>query len=122
VQAVEQKLMLSCSFGCDQINTHCHKWDYTLLCNLSLLHNFLKKVKIYTQITYELILTSKGLFKHMSDFALSLQVYKTNSLFLFSKMNQLIAKSCSVIRHVNKPELPSPTIFVNFLFSPSFTI
>jgi hypothetical protein len=45
----------------------------------------------------------KGLFTHKSDFTLGLQVYNMNSIFLFTKMKQLIAKSYSEIGRVNKP-------------------
>jgi hypothetical protein len=45
----------------------------------------------------------KGLFTRKSTFALGLQVYKTNSMFLYSQMNQPIPKLCSEIRRVNKP-------------------
>ncbi len=38
-----------------------------------------------------------------SNFASGLQVYNTNSIFLYMKMNYLIAKSCSEIGCVNKP-------------------
>ncbi len=38
-----------------------------------------------------------------SDFSLSLQIYKTNTKFLLSKMDQLNAKSCPEIGRVNKP-------------------
>jgi hypothetical protein len=38
-----------------------------------------------------------------SDFAVGLQVYKTNNIFLYSEMILLIAKSYSEIGHVNKP-------------------
>jgi hypothetical protein len=38
-----------------------------------------------------------------SDFALSQRVNKTNNKFLFSKINQLNAKSCLKIGRVNEP-------------------
>ncbi len=44
----------------------------------------------------------KGLFTNKSNFTLGLQVYNTNSIFFYMKMNQLIAKSLSEIRRVNK--------------------
>jgi hypothetical protein len=43
-----------------------------------------------------------GIFTHKSDFALGLQVYNRN-IFLYTKMNFLIAKSCSEIGRVNNP-------------------
>jgi hypothetical protein len=51
---------------------------------------------------YSLNIHFKGLFTRKSDFALSLQAYKTNKMFLFPEMNKLIAKSCSEIGRVNK--------------------
>jgi hypothetical protein len=44
-----------------------------------------------------------GLFTRKSDFALGLQVYNTNSIFLYSKRDSLIAKYSSKIGRVNKP-------------------
>ncbi len=46
---------------------------------------------------------AKGPVTCKSNFPSSLQVYKTNNIFMFSKMNLLIAKSCSEIGRVNKP-------------------
>ncbi len=40
-----------------------------------------------------------------SNYALGLQIYKTNTIFLYSKMNYLIAKFCSEKECVNKPLL-----------------
>ncbi len=45
---------------------------------------------------------TEGLFTHKSDFALGLQVYNTNNIFLYSEMDLLIAKSCSEIGRINK--------------------
>ncbi len=45
----------------------------------------------------------KGLFTCKSEFALGLQVYNTNNIFLYSKTDKLFAKSCYEIGHVNKP-------------------
>jgi len=44
-----------------------------------------------------------GLFTRKSDFALGLQVYNINRIFLYSKRDSLIAKYCSKIGRVNKP-------------------
>ncbi len=47
--------------------------------------------------------TGKDLFTRKSDFALGLQVYNTNNIFLYSKMDQLIVKLHFKIGRVNKP-------------------
>ncbi len=54
-----------------------------------------------------------------SDFALSLQVYKTNNKFLFSKMNQLNSKLPSKIGLVNKLcyETYTPLIYCDIILN-----
>ncbi len=46
-----------------------------------------------------------GAFRRKPNFALSLQVYKTNNIFLFFKLYKLNVKSCSEIVRVNKPNV-----------------
>ncbi len=46
---------------------------------------------------------SKGLFTRKSDFALGLQVYNANNIFLFSKMDYHTLKLHPEIERVNSP-------------------
>ncbi len=58
------------------------------------------QLKFFLFLTLDKI---KVCLKRKFDFTLDLQLNKTNNTFLYSKMNQLIAKSCSEIGRVNKP-------------------